>query len=1292
MQRVITLKGLVFVGLSSLLFYAVLKRRARSEDSAPILHETDWVSAVLAMAVFFVALGGFGWAVYQSAKSSTTHGAYARLAAVARLKEGQIQSWLEERREDVALMVNTPAFAAAIERWQAAGRAPGALQQRVLAQLEAITASRHYRMASLYSPDDGTLLLSSTPSHMDSPETRRLAITAARERRPVFEDFNPGGASGQKGVGINLFGPIYLPGTLRPVAVAHLVIEPADLLAPLLQAWPTAERTAETVMLRRDGDEMVVLNSARYRSDPGARLRLSLGDPRQVGAQLLQGKAGPVAGLDYQGRRVLAYGQPIDGTPWFILAKIDQAEAYESLNSLSVAAAMVLAVLFLVSLWWLWERNRDAALRHREQLERAVLAKRLDYLARYTSDGVLIADLSGTIVDINGRCLAQHGCERADVLGRRVEELFPPSLRQQFPALLQRLLEEGGLNYETEHERKDGRRFPVEISARAIDLEGERRIQFICRDITSRVQAERAIREREHVFNEFFHASPAGMFMLDREFRYLRVNEPLARIHGVAAADHVGRTVREVLPRVAPTLEPMLREVLEQGELVLTTEVSGETPRLPGFTQHWIMALFRIAGSGDAPPALGGVVLDISRRKRAEARILALSRLYAAISATNQAIVRGGGSLQEVLGAVCRACVAHGGFSLAWIGLPDDDAGIIVPTAAFGGGAGYLGGLVVRIGAEQPEGRGPTGVAFREQRVCVCNDLAAAEHFAPWREAAERHGLRAAMALPLRRGGRVRGTLTVYGAEENIFDDEAVALLGEMADNISFAMDQFERERLRREAEAALRQSEARLREAQAVGRIGSWEIDLATWELSGSPELYRMYGRELARGVPSYDDILGYYTPDCAQLTRDAVRHAVTRGERVEIEQQVILPGGGRAWHAFIIVPERDASGWTTRLRGTVQDITERKRAEQALNKYAAEIEDLYQRAPCGYHSLDIGGRICQINDTELQWLGYEREELIGRVAFIDLLSPEHRAAFAACFARLKETGAVRDCETELVRKDGSRLPVLINATAVLDARGGYVVSRATVYDMTERKKMESERAEHVRHLADMSRNLVAMQEEERRRLAGLLHDRTSPNLAAIRINLGIVAAELRPHMLDDVEARLDDTLALLEDTNMGIRQICTELRPALLDYAGLVPALESFAQQFAKRTGVAVRVDLAGGESRLPADVESTLFRIIQEALTNCAKHANARNIDIRLAATEAGVTLVIEDDGVGFDPALLGRGGKAPGLGLITMRERAEFAGGTLSLSSRPGGGAVIRVEIACRAQAPAGAEIG
>ncbi|MBU6402435.1 MAG: PAS domain S-box protein [Verrucomicrobia bacterium] len=140
-------------------------------------------------------------------------------------------------------------------------------------------------------------------------------------------------------------------------------------------------------------------------------------------------------------------------------------------------------------------------------------------------------------------------------------------------------------------------------------------------------------------------------------------------------------------------------------------------------------------------------------------------------------------------------------------------------------------------------------------------------------------------------------------------------------------------------------------------------------------------------------------------------------------------------------------------------QDLRAHQKNATALRLSAARIEDLYNQAPCGYHSLDAQGRLVAINDTELAWLGYAREELVGRKRFSELLTAPSQGLFAEQFARLQQQGCVQDLEFQLVRRDGSVLSVLLNATAVRDAAGRFQMTRATVFDITERKQAEEER-----------------------------------------------------------------------------------------------------------------------------------------------------------------------------------------------------------------------------------------
>lgn len=138
-----------------------------------------------------------------------------------------------------------------------------------------------------------------------------------------------------------------------------------------------------------------------------------------------------------------------------------------------------------------------------------------------------------------------------------------------------------------------------------------------------------------------------------------------------------------------------------------------------------------------------------------------------------------------------------------------------------------------------------------------------------------------------------------------------------------------------------------------------------------------------------------------------------------------------------------------------------ERNRVEEELRLSAGEVQDLYEHAPCGYHSLDADGIFIRINATELQWLGYQREEIVGRMQFVDLLTSHSKQLFAENFPRFKQLGRVKDLECEMLRKDGTVLPVLLSASAVTNPDGSYLMSRSTVYDISNRKKIEE--AEHL-------------------------------------------------------------------------------------------------------------------------------------------------------------------------------------------------------------------------------------
>lgn len=441
----------------------------------------------------------------------------------------------------------------------------------------------------------------------------------------------------------------------------------------------------------------------------------------------------------------------------------------------------------------------------------------------------------------------------------------------------------------------------------------------------------------------------------------------------------------------------------------------------------------------------------------------------------------------------------------------------------------------------------------------------------------------------------------------------------------------------------------------------------------------------------PGFEKITGYMLAEIAgrncrllqgpETDRDTVRSirsAIDGGTLIHGEILNYRKDGTPFWNQFSIVPITSETGRITQFVGILRDITTAKQADEQLLNYAREVEDLYQNAPCGYHSVNCKGIVVRINDTELRWLGYRRGEVIG-CSLLQFISPETAPSFQVSFNRLLAQEDSVSTEIEFICKDGSRLPVLISATALRDENGNFSVSRASVYDLRERRKAEVERLLQTEKLEAMSRHLVATQEDIRRRLSADLHDRTSPNLAAISINLGILASELATRNSAEISARIEDTRALIEDTAASIREISSELRPQLLDYAGLLPAIENHVEDFSKRTGIKVHIHCSNQDLNPRRGLEPIFFRILKEALTNCAKHSSATQANIDLKQIGNTVEMLVYDNGIGIDPLLLRPDKLACGLGLINMREAAEFAGGTFSVDSQPGKGTRIHVRI-------------
>ena len=279
----------------------------------------------------------------------------------------------------------------------------------------------------------------------------------------------------------------------------------------------------------------------------------------------------------------------------------------------------------------------------------------------------------------------------------------------------------------------------------------------------------------------------------------------------------------------------------------------------------------------------------------------------------------------------------------------------------------------------------------------------------------------------------------------------------------------------------------------------------------------------------------------------------------------------------------------------------------------------------------------------------------------------------------QVRESGQPVTVVHEHYQANGERRLVEIVAAPLWGADGAFQGIIESMRDVTERVRAQEALQQYTERLRALSAQLAEVAEAERKRLAQELHDQVGQRLTALGINLNIVRTQLPEEAGDAIRYRLDDSLSLVEQTAERIRDVMAHLRPPVLDDYGLVAALHWYGEQFARRTGIAIVVEGEEPAPRLATRVESALFRITQEALTNVAKHAQATNVLVSVHVQDEILRLIVADDGIGFDSGTVAGPGPGHGWGLLTMSERAEGVGGRCRIESVSGTGTHVSVEV-------------
>lgn len=701
------------------------------------------------------------------------------------------------------------------------------------------------------------------------------------------------------------------------------------------------------------------------------------------------------------------------------------------------------------------------------------------------------------------------------------------------------------------------------------------------------------------------------------------------------------------------------------------------------------------------------IARDISRQKAHERELLRMTRLYSALSQVNQAIVWSA-TRDELFQRVCKVLTEQGGFHMAWIGCYDPETHRILPLAVAGKEPDYLQTVQV-YGDDRPEGRGPSGQAFRTGRPCLCNDMLHNPATLPWRKQLAQRGFQSSTGFPIRLKNEVVGVLTVYSDEPFFFQDREIALLNEAAGDISFALDNFEEKAVRQQMELA----------AQNERRFSATMIE----SMPGIVYFYDQQGKFL-RWNRNFEVVSGYSSGEIAQM------HPLdffSEGDKASLQEriaEVFVQGESSIEALFITKDGRAVPYFFTGRRvlfddkpclvGMGVDISERKRALQAMREAREQLETVVENLREGMVIADPAGTWVRWNPAALRMLGFtDLEEgrrrwrefsAIFRLSTLEgaELPPEQWP-----LARVRRGEQVNGLELRVRRVGEDWERIFSYAGTVAGYAGEKTLAFMTMRDITAQKQAEMAlrvlnqtlRLEVADRTEELQSALVRAEAADRLKsafLATMSHELRTPLNSIIGFT-GIVLQGLagplnaeQTKQLGMVRASARHLLELINDV-LDISKIEAgqlEVRPEPFNLPESIQRVTALVQPMVEKKRLTLTVKLAPELSKITSDrrrVEQILLNLLNKfteqggvTLTVDELPAGATGANpiagpaVRFRVADTGIGIKPADIAVLFQPfrqldSGLARQHEGTGLGLAICRKLAGLLGGDISVTS-------------------------
>jgi PAS domain S-box-containing protein len=940
---------------------------------------------------------------YQQQKKAVIRDEIDQLQAIADLKCAEIENWLGERLGDARMIMGSPSLLSELLSYLS-DPTPGPRQGSIRTWMASLRENYRYQNVLLFDASRRMVLALSEEHPVIGAAGLDILEASQRRKDVVISDLHLSAAVPFSHLDIAL--PL-LAGT-RVAGFVLLRIDPADYLFPKIQTWPSPSPSAETLLAERQGDDVLFLNELRHRPGTSMKLRLPIHTPGLPAAMAASGKTGVALGRDYRGVAVWSVSRPIAGTSWFIVAKIDREEIERPIRRSAQAILLVAWLLVLAAalmILFLWQRQ-SARFRLRQleaEGQQQALVQHFDYLTRYANDIILFSDGKWNILEANERALVTYGFNREALLKLNLRDLCAPEERDKLAAEYKQAEERLGWIFETVQQRKDGAIFPVEVGARVIDIRGKKYFQSIMRDISERKQAETSLRDNEAFVRSVLDNLPIGIAVNSSNpavtFDYMNDRFP-----------ELYRTTRERLAGPdsfwsAVYEDPAFREEIRKRTLA---DCASNDP------ERMVWEDIRITRRGGEPfyitarnvpifakSLMISLVWDVTERKRAEDALRESQRQISLIYDTvgdvifNLKVEKEG---NYYFTSVNQRFLATTGLQVEQIiGKRVQE---IIPEPSLS--------LVLGKYAE----------AIRTRKLVR------------WEEASD---------YP---SGRVVGEVSI----DPVLDDagQCVALVGSVHDITE-----------RKQAEEKLRLALEHIRQIIDSNIIGVVIADAAGRIIEANDYYLGMIGysrEEFDKGMVDWRAIT---PPEWLPADEKAIGELRERGTCAPYEKEYVRKDGTRV---PVYLADALLAGPAEQIVGIVLDMTERKRAEDALRSSEKRLRETQEMARLGYWQWDVKTGQVEWSKEVFRIFQLDPENFAPQIDSILALSPwpEDHQRDTELIHRAMKTHEKGTYEQRFLRPDNSIGYYHSTFQGIYDSGGDLVSIIGTVLDISERKRAE--------------------------------------------------------------------------------------------------------------------------------------------------------------------------------------------------------------------------------------------